>query len=190
LTKSLAIEGTALLAAELGEVLAPRLGQDLVDRAGMLLAEPGISVLQDARTLLDVGGVTALHDVTEGGLVMAVREIAAASELGAELDGSAVPVLPETAAFAAELDLDPLGMLGSGSLLGAAAPDSVHGLIAAGRQAGFLVTDIGYLREADGGLVIRRGSELLPLPELATDEVSRALNHYRTQAQPGGKSTL
>lgn len=185
LTKSLAIEGTALLAAELGDVLAPRLGQGLVDRADALLAEPGISVLRDARAMLDTGGVTALHDVTEGGLIMAVREIAAASETGAELDWAAVPVLPETAAIAAELGLDPLGMLGSGSLLAAAVPDAVDDLIAAGRRAGILVSDIGYLRKAGEGFVIRNGNEQRPLPELATDEVSRALN----QARRGGNTT-
>lgn len=188
LTKSLAIEGTALLAIELGDQLAPRLGRDLVDRAEALLTRPGISVLDDARTLLDTGGVTALHDVTEGGLMMAVREIATASELGAELDGAAVPVLAETAAIAGELGLDPLGMLGSGSLLATAAPETGDALIAAGRQAGFLVTDIGCLRKAGGGFALRRGDECLPLPELATDEVSRALNVSR--ARHGGESTL
>lgn len=187
LTKSLAIEGTALLAAELGDVLAPPLGPEMVDRAAALLAEPGISVLRDARTLLDIGGVTALHDVTEGGLIMAVREIAVASETGAELDGAAVPVLPETAAIAAELGLEPLGMLGSGSLLAAAAPDAVDDLIAAGGRAGILVSDIGYLREADEEFMIRRGNERAPLPELATDEVSRALNQY--QERRGGNTT-
>ena len=66
--------------------------------------------------------MTALHDPTEGGLATGVRELALAAGCGA-LDRDAVPVLPETAAVAEALGLDPLGMLASGSLLAAVEPD-------------------------------------------------------------------
>ena len=185
LTKSLAIEGTALLAVEMEDLLVPRLGYDLVARARSLLDDPGISVMTDARTLLATGGVTALHDVTEGGLAMAVREIAAAGELGAEIDRRAVPVLPETRAIAEELGLDPLGMLGSGSLLVAADPDAVPALIAVGADAGIDVHDLGLVVPAVEGITVRDGEDQAPMPRFDTDEVSRALNQYREGRNEG-----
>lgn len=186
LTKSLAIEGTALLAAELEDSLVPRLGHDLVARARSLLDDPGISVMADARTLLATGGVTALHDVTEGGLAMAVREIAAAGgELGAAIDRNAVPVLPETRAIAEELGLDPLGMLGSGSLLVAANPDAVAALITAGSGAGIDVQELGHVVAATEGITLRDSRHQTPMPRFDTDEVSRALNQYRQGRNAG-----
>ena len=87
----------------------------LLDRAAQLPNEPGISVAKEAIALLDAGGVTALHDPTEGGLATGVRELALAAGCGATIDRDAVPVLPETAAVAEALGLDPLGMLASGA---------------------------------------------------------------------------
>ncbi len=179
LANPLAIEGTALLAGELPDVLVPLVGQDVVDRAAALLDEPGISIVPEARTMVSTGGVTGLHDVTEGGLAMAVHEIAAASGLGATIDGGAVPVLPETRAIARALDLDPFGLLGSGSLLATVDPALVEDVIAAGEHAGFSVTSIGHLHINDTQITIQHGDSLVPMPRFDTDEVSRALNIYR-----------
>jgi hydrogenase maturation factor len=88
----------------------------VVERAASLLTEPGISVVPEAMAVLDAGGVSALHDPTEGGLATGVRELALAADCGATVEREAVPVLPETEAIAGALDLDPLGMLASGSL--------------------------------------------------------------------------
>src|SRR5690606_34838547 len=95
-TKSIGLEGTALLAAELSTSLRSALGDDLVDRAAALLNDPGISVTQDACRALQSGVVTALHDPTEGGLATAVHEIAEASGLGVRVHADAVPMLAET----------------------------------------------------------------------------------------------
>lgn len=175
LTKALAIEGTALLASEIGDRLRAAVGNEVVDRAARLLVEPGISVVRDAETLLAAGGVTALHDPTEGGVAMAVRELATASECGAEIDRSAVPVLPETAAIAEGLGLDPMGILASGSLLAAVDPAAVPALIAAGSEAGIAVAEIGRLTPVADGLVLRMTGGVGELPRFDADEVTRAL---------------
>ncbi len=180
LANPLAIEGTALLAGELPDVLVPRVGQDVVDRAGALLDDPGISVVPEARTMINTGGVTGLHDVTEGGLAMAVREIAAANGLGAVVDADAVPYTPETTAIADALNLNPLGMLGSGSLLATVDPELIDSVITASEHAGFTVTDLGHLHVENDQVMIQRGDTRSPMPQFDTDEVSRALNTYRT----------
>ncbi len=175
LTKALALEGTALLANERPGFLTQTVGEETVKRARRLLDEPGISVLRDAEVLLAAGGVTALHDPTEGGLAMAVRELAGAASRAAEIDRGAVPILPETSRLAAALGLDPLGMLASGSLLAAAEPAAVSGLLEAGRREGIPVTEIGLVREADAGFTLRGDAGVTELPRFNTDEVSRWL---------------
>lgn len=172
---AIAVEGTALLARELGESLGRLAPQAVLERARHFTADPGISVAAAARALAHLPGVHALHDPTEGGLGMGVREIAAASGCGAMLDRERVPILPETAAIAAALGLDPLGMLASGSLLAAVSPDAEAAARDAANQAGADLTTIGFLTPPEGGFRMNVGGQTLPIPEWTMDEVSRAL---------------
>jgi len=170
LTRAIAIEGTALVARELGARLRAELGPELVSRAANFLADPGISVVGAANALLDAGGITALHDPTEGGLATGVRELALAAGCGAVVDREAVPVFPETAAIAAALDLDPLGMLASGSLLAAVRPDAVDRVV----ELHLGATPIGELT-ADGRFVLRVDGAEQELATYDSDETTRVL---------------
>ncbi len=107
LTRWIGIEGTALLARERTPELVAALGEATVSRAAKLLRLPGISIVRDARAILESEGVTALHDPTEGGIATAIHEIASASRCGAEILEEAVPVLSETKAICTHFGLDP-----------------------------------------------------------------------------------
>jgi len=174
LTKALALEGTALVARELADPLGRIVDPEVVERAASFLAVPGISVVPEAMALLDAGGVTALHDPTEGGLAMGVRELALAAGCGAIVDRDAVPVLPETATIAAALDLDPLGMLASGSLLVAADTESAGRLISTAEGIGVRLTRIGEVTDGPGFILREAGVER-ELPVYESDEIARAL---------------
>ncbi len=176
LTKGLAIEGTALLAVECADRLKRLIGEDAVRDAANLLRHPGISVVREAELARGAGGVTALHDPTEGGLASAVRELAAASGLGAIIDRAAIPILPETHAIAEALGLDPLGLLASGSLLIAANPRAVPAISRAIASDGIPVAAIGELIDESDLFTIRSGAAVDPLPEFAVDEVARLLS--------------
>ena len=95
-TKGIAIEGTALLAREkASQLLQAGMSQEDIDKAASLLSVPGISVLQDARVACASSQVHSMHDVTEGGLVTGLREVAKASGLGLAIEESSVPILSE-----------------------------------------------------------------------------------------------
>jgi hydrogenase expression/formation protein HypE len=175
-TKSLAIEGTALLARERADELRERIGDDAVQAAANLLHDPGISIVVEAQIARRSGGATALHDPTEGGLATAVRELASVSGTGVEIDAGAVPILPETRAVADALGLDPLGMLASGSLLIAARPDSVSGLTRDIEAAGIQVSSIGLLTTTPNDFTLISDGVQQELPEFAVDEVARLLS--------------
>jgi hydrogenase expression/formation protein HypE len=183
LSGAIAVEGTALLARELGDFLALRIDPTVLQRARRFLDDPGISVVTAARVAAGTAGFRGMHDPTEGGLGTGVRELARASECGALVDIDRVPVHPETRVIADALGLDPMGMLASGSLLVVAKPDSVERLQAAARSEGVTMTEIGELRPKEDGFIAVSGSRSWPIPEWTTDEVSRALKVYGGQRQ-------
>ena len=129
LTKGIAIEGTALLAREASEQLqAAGVARDLLERSAQLLFNPGISVLKDAAIACETADVHSMHDPTEGGLATGLLEVATGAGVGLTIDVDRVNVLPECSAICKALDLDPMGLIGSGALLAAVAPESVPGL--------------------------------------------------------------
>lgn len=171
LTHAAGIEGTALLATEREDELTTALGADIVGVAKGLLIEPGITVSRDARSLLSTGAVTALHDPTEGGVATAIHEMATASGLGAEIDGAAIPILPETAAICDHFSINPMGLLSSGALLVATSPGSDIDL----QAPMVLMTRIGTLTDTPGTLTITTSRGTEPLPRFDSDEIARAL---------------
>jgi hydrogenase expression/formation protein HypE len=119
LTKTAGIEGTAILAADLADRLRGAVDEATLARARAFIDR--ISVVPDGR----IGarcGATAMHDVTEGGVLTGAWELADASGCGVRLDADAVPVAPETRAVCDALGADPLALISSGAML-IAAPD-------------------------------------------------------------------
>ncbi len=178
LSRPISIEGTALLADELEERLIPMVGFELIERAQALINSPGLSVTPDARIALDVGGIQALHDPTEGGIAMGVRELAEASGLSAQLHLDRVPIMPETRAIAKALGIDPLGMLASGSLLVALPKASARALLLAWKAAGAEPAIIGRLVDPTTPHRLIVGVDDRALPEFVQDEVARALAQF------------
>lgn len=179
LTQGIAIEGTAVLARESEALLRQRgLMDDAIARAQRYLYEPGISVVQAARVLCDAipspEGVHSLHDPTEGGLASGLWEVAEASGLGAVVDESSVRVLPETQAVCDALGLDPWGLLASGALLAAVAPESTETAIRVLEEKGIPASVIGRLVPREQGVKLRRaGGEIVEWPSFDRDEVAR-----------------
>ncbi len=177
LTKGIAIEGTALLAAD----HAPALQQagvppEVIAVAAGFLHNPGISVLADARIALDTVNVHSLHDPTEGGLVTALREVAAASGLGLAIEEGSVPVLPECRAVCDALGLDPFGLLASGALLITLAANEVPKLLSALDRAGITGWEIGQMLAPEEGLLMINYEGEILLPNFPRDELARYLS--------------
>jgi hydrogenase maturation factor len=140
-----------------------------------MLVDPGLSVLAEARALCDADAVHALHDPTEGGIATSVRELAVASGCGAIINREAIPVAPETREIAAALNIDPLGMLASGSLIAAVPKRSMQDAEDALTSARIPFSWIGKLTPPETGMRLRSGNSEVDLPNFAVDEVARIL---------------
>ncbi|MYA61233.1 MAG: hydrogenase expression protein [Dehalococcoidia bacterium] len=174
LTKGVAVEGTSILAREAEDRLAQRgVDIDTLSRAAGFLFEPGISVLKDARVATEAGDVHAMHDPTEGGLSGGLYELAAASGVGFDIDADSVPVLPECKLFCEVLELDPLGLIASGSLLASVAPDSADAVLGALSGEGIDAHVIGVASDNAGEITLHSEGSTSEFPRFSRDELAR-----------------
>jgi hydrogenase expression/formation protein HypE len=122
-TKGIALEGTAILAQDFADV-----GRELGLSEAELEAGRGvmaeISVLPEALSLA-IHGVTAMHDVTRGGVLETLLEIALLSDVGIELEFSQLPIPVIVSRFAQAFRFDPLRMISSGTLVVTVPPERV-----------------------------------------------------------------
>ena len=176
-TKGIAIEGTALLAREkASQLLQAGMSQEEIDKAASLLNVPGISVLHDARVACASSQVHSMHDVTEGGLVTGLREVAKASGLGLAIEESSVPILSECQEVCEALGLNPLGLLASGALLITLPTADIPGLLTSLEGEGINGFEIGTMIEAAEGLQMVEFHGETPLPEFSRDELARYMS--------------
>ena len=174
LTKSIAIEGASILAREAGGRLLKRgVSSGAVERARGFLFDPGISVVRDAAAACGAAAVHAMHDPTEGGLVGGITEMAAAANVGVLVEDDAIPILPECSEICGALGLDPLGLIASGSLLIAVAPEEVGKVTDALDREGIPASEIGTITEPGDGLKMRSGGTVRDLPMFSRDEIAR-----------------
>ena len=134
---------------------------------------PWLLVAEHALAAARCDGVSALHDVTEGGVGEALHEMAQASGLTIEADRGRIPVLGPTRALCADLGLDPLGLIGSGSLLLTCRPDISEALATAICADGVPVSRIGKVLDPGEGIEARRCGRRVEWPAFAVDELTR-----------------
>ncbi len=115
MTKGAGIEGTAILASDRRDVVEKFCGTETGEKARMYLRE--ISVLKEALAAFSTGRVTAMHDPTEGGIAGGLHEMADASGKGFIVFKERMTVRSETKEICRLFKVDPLQLIGSGSML-------------------------------------------------------------------------
>ncbi len=174
-TKGIAIEATAILAQERAREVRESFGEDFQQKSARFLTDPGISVVPASVAAVEAGGLTAMHDVTEGGIANALWEVAEASNVGMVVIDSEIPRFWEATRLAERFRMDLLGAIGSGTLLLTAPEPATGNLIAAMAEKGVDAFVIGRVVPKDQGVLLVRGKDRLPLPRFVTDEVGRIL---------------
>jgi len=172
MTKGAAIEATALIAREKGAQLAGAVGKDVLARAREYLTDPGLSVVPEARIACD-RGARALHDVTEGGVVTGLWEMAEAAGLGLQVDADAIFIRDETRALCEAAGIDPLEAIGSGSLLAAAPPEKAPEILAALGEAGIRAAQVATFGRPGAERTIARAGRTVPLVPPPTDAIAK-----------------
>lgn len=142
-TKWIGIEGTSIIAKEKEAALFARFPRSFVEEAKGF--DKLLSVVPEAAIAVK-SGVSAMHDVTEGGIYGALWELAEASGIGLEIDLKAIPIRQETVEICEYYRLNPYQLISSGCML-MTSPDG-RKLVRDLEEAGIHASLIG--RCADG----------------------------------------
>lgn len=169
LTKWAGLEGTSILAAEREAFLKTKLPAEIVDSAKNFSAF--LSVIEDSRVAMETG-VTAMHDVTEGGVFGALWEMASASGTGLEIDLRKIPLKQETVEICEVFDINPYMLISSGAML----IGTDHGSLLTKKlqEAGIHSAVIGYATEGSDRVVCN-GEDRRFLTPPGSDELFKAL---------------
>jgi hydrogenase expression/formation protein HypE len=179
ITKGIPLEGSAILANDFSKA-AIKLGLTKADieEAKQLMGQ--VSVIPEAVILGEVGA-NAMHDVTRGGLLETLLEIADASSVGMNIAYDRIPMPPVALRFSKAFDYDPLKMISSGTLVATLSPEKAE---SAGRrldEKGITYADIGEIVSGEGVKIIK-GAETIHYNEIhpEQDELARMWTLYAT----------
>ncbi|MBD5560888.1 MAG: AIR synthase [Clostridia bacterium] len=168
MSKYAGIEGTLILAHDRSRELERIL--DATDREQIEYLRGCLSVLPEGRTGASDPKVSAMHDITEGGLIGAAWEMGAAAGLGMRIDTGKVPIMPVTRKICDFFRIDPLRLISSGSMLITASEQT--NILGALADQGIPATVIGHVTEEKGLKDAQNGEELVFRPQ---DELYRVI---------------
>lgn len=164
-TKWIGIEGTSIIAKEKESELLARFSESFVDTAKGF--DQYLSVVPESRIAVE-HGVSAMHDVTEGGIYGALWEVAEASGVGLEADLKAIPIRQETVEICEYFELNPYYLISSGCMLMTA--ERGHDLARKLQAAGIPAAVIGKTTEGKARRIWNGGEESY-LERPKTDEL-------------------
>ena len=174
LTKGICLEGASIIAREREQQLRRRgVPEAMLQRAKNFLFEPGISVVRDAQIAIGAGRVHAMHDPTEGGLAMAIHELATAARVGVVIEHNQIPILEEASLLCQVCGLDPLGTIASGALLIATPPDDAERIQQALQANNVGCVAIGLIVPPSEGVLLDDSEGSAHFLNLCTDEITK-----------------
>ena len=172
ITKAVAVEGTSIIAREFeSRLIEAGMSEDEINSCKDFLSM--LDVLKEAEVAAGTDGISAMHDVTEGGLATALWELSMAGRHKIRVHMENIPVFPQTEKICSLLNIHPLGLIGSGSLLICCRKKSVKNLIANIFKKGVRVTYIGEVLEKGKGIEAVFQGKKVEWPEFETDEITK-----------------
>lgn len=168
-SKWIGLEGTSIIAKEKETELLTRFPSHMIETAKGF--DRYLSIVPEAATA-GKSGVSAMHDVTEGGIFGALWELAESSGVGLEIDWKRIPVRQETIEICEFFEINPYELISSGSLL--MVTDDGFGLVRELEAIQIPAAVIGKVREGNDRVVIN-GEERRFLEPPKADELYRVI---------------
>ncbi|SCZ06920.1 AIR synthase family protein [Alkaliphilus peptidifermentans] len=166
MTKHAGLEGASIIATDFCEELKQQMSTTEIDTA--INFSKDLSVVKEGIVAGRIG-VHSMHDVTEGGILGALWELAEASDLGIEVDINCIPISQETRKISNIMNINPYRLISSGVMLISLEKEKANDLIKLLDLEGVKGTIIGRITK--GKRVIVDGGNITPLAEPDTDEL-------------------
>jgi len=154
ITKNVGLEGTYILINDYEERIQKVLSKEEIELGKDLINK--ISVLEEGKIGGEFG-VNSMHDITEGGLLGGLFEVAMASNTGFKIFKDKIPVLEITKKICVEFKIDPLRLISSGSML--ITTGNGRELVKRLREKGIDASIIGSICEK-GGILVDKDNEI------------------------------
>ncbi|HDQ45809.1 MAG TPA: AIR synthase, partial [bacterium] len=167
MTKGPAIEAAALLGILYRDRIGDRMDPALLDR--VIRRTDEITVVEDALSAFSAGGVHAMHDATEGGVLGGLWEMHAASGIPVYADLDNVPVPEDIASLAGALGFDPWLAISEGTLLAAVDPGSVQAVLTTWEGLGIPGFVLGRFDASLGRNTLKQNGKTGALPDPQED---------------------
>lgn len=168
-TKWIGLEATTILAKEREEELRKRFPAGIVDTA--ISFDQYLSVVPESKIAMG-HGVTAMHDITEGGVFGALWEMASGAGVGLEVDLKKIPIRQETVEICQYFDLNPYQIMSSGSMM--IVTDDGHELVRKLEAAGIHAAVVGRTNSSNDR-ILRNGEDVRYLDKPQPDELYKVL---------------
>jgi hydrogenase expression/formation protein HypE len=136
------------------------------------------SCVKEALQLIEIEGVHAMHDTTEGGFVAALNELSAASKVGFRVNWEKIPFQPEVFDLKEHFQLTDeqlLAMSSTGTILAAIAPQAQEKVKDALEKIGLLAYFLGKFTTDIERMLIKKDKEV-QFPQVADDPYSKILS--------------
>ena len=176
-TKEPAIIATAILALSFPDTVRNNCGTEIQQRAAELINESSALKTGLAAGTLNTSNdkiVTAMHDVTEGGVLGAIYEMAMAAGCGVLIEKEKLPSGEAQEAVCNLFNVDPNFCIGAGSMIIAAKNEKAAAVVEALKTAGIKAAVVGRLTSNDEGLKIDSQQGEKPLQHPGTDPYWKA----------------
>jgi len=167
-TKTSALSSSAILAMSFPETVKNKIGKEFYYSASASFYET--SSLKDA--LMAVrnvnSGVTAMHDVTEGGVLGAIYELAVASGNGAKIYNEKLPIGEVQSAVCNLFSLDPRYCIGAGSMIITCEKEKASEIISRLEANHIACAEVGTITEKSKGIKLienEKASNMIYLEE-------------------------
>lgn len=176
-TKGIGLEGTSILATDFAHELRKRgVPDEIIMNAREFIKE--ISVVKDALAIRDYA--TAMHDPTEGGLIGALTELACASNVLIRIKEEDVLIRRETEIICSALQVDPLKLISSGTLLATVRRNLAEKAINKLQEIGITAKIIGIVEKGYGVEIIRKDGSIEKFTKpVVKDELFRLLEEEK-----------
>lgn len=149
MTKWAGLSGTWLLEKEYHDAFVNKYNPDMADTISRMNED--FCVLKEARLALEYGART-LYDLSEGGVFGGLWEVAAAGNVGLQVDLKKIPLKQETVELCDFVDVNPYQLISMGSLLIAA--DHGDQLVRRLGEQGIAAAVIGSFTDSNDRVII------------------------------------
>ncbi len=135
------------------------------------------SCVREALQLAETGGVHAMHDATEGGLVAALNEVAEASGVGVHVEFEKIPISAEVRKLQESFQLSDeqvLSMSSTGTIIAAVDAQAKERVEEKLRKNGFSASYLGTFTKSKNRVLVKN-NRVMPFPQVADDPYDRIL---------------